>query len=483
MIPKLSKNLKHLWLIDIDGVTLKHNGYLRNGDEVLPGVKEFWDTIPEKDVIILLSARNEKYLDSTLNIFHTNNLRFDQAIFGLPHGERILINDIKPNEKLKTALAFNIVRNKGFDEETFNADIEVVNPPKISQKALNKAAKAESNARRAEAAAKKMEEAARRIEEGEIEIDIDNLKYAELYKDLFKDIVEYTKNIKDDNKFNQLVNKISSVHSETQLVGLSEPEDVTANARRKGITVDPIVENFILGAAGRIGTWDGDADNINNPIALRSIAKRKQMKACLETGRDFYYIDTGYFGNGKSKKYHRVTRNAMQWLGEIEDRPSDRWEETGEKLKKHTPGSKILICPPSQKALKYWDIDLSEWLEETINNIRNNTDREIIIRTKPTRTERITTNTMEQALADDVHCMVTFNSIAAVESLMNGKPVFTMGPNAAHHLSNQDLSNIENPFMPDQDQVYNLVKCLAYHQFTVPELRNGFAWAMLNGKA
>jgi len=471
MISNLSKNIKHLWLIEIDGTILKYNSLLRTNDKLLPGVKEFWQSIPSNDIIFLLSTRHEQYRDETLNFLSEQGLRFDHAIFGLPPGERILISNIKPNALFKNALAFDVLRNAGFDDNTFESNTTI-----ISQKDLKKLAKKEAQIQ-------KMEALAERIENAEQNIDIEDLNYSKEHRNLFSHIVDFVKNPKDVDDLELIINKLESMHSDIQLVGLSEPEDVTANARRKGITVDPIVENFVLGAAGRIGTWDGDADNINNPIALRSIAKRKQMKACLETGRDFYYIDTGYFGNGKSKKYHRVTRNAMQWLGEIEDRPSDRWEETGEKLKKHTPGSKILLCPPSQKALKYWDIDLSEWLEETINNIRNNTDREIIIRTKPTRTERITTNTMEQALADDVHCMVTFNSIAAVESLMNGKPVFTMGPNAAHHLSNQDLSNIENPFMPDQDQVYNLVKCLAYHQFTVPELRNGFAWAMLNGKA
>jgi len=86
---------------------------------------------------------------------------------------------------------------------------------------------------------------------------------------------------------------------------------------------------------------------------------------------------------------------------------------------------------------------------------------------------------MEMALADDVHCMVTYNSIAAVEALILGKPVFTMGPNAAEPLANTDLSKIEEPIMPKADRVRQLCCNLAYNQFTPGEMVDGTAWSML----
>jgi len=279
-----------------------------------------------------------------------------------------------------------------------------------------------------------------------------------------------------------IAKRLQEINGPTRLIGISEYSEVSDKAKQKGLTMDGIIESFVIGANGYVSTWD-NAENLNNPICLRSIAKRKQMKTCEATGRDYYYIDTGYFGNDKHKIYHRVTKNAMQWLGPIEDRPGDRLERIKIKVFKHSKGSKILICPPSEKAMKYWDLDLDVWMESTINEIKKHSDRPIEIRYKQPRHVRVNENTMKQALDDDVHCMVTFNSIAAVESLIYGKPVFTMGPNAAHHLANQDLSKIENPFMPDRDQVWKLLCCLSYHQFTVEEMRQGYAWAVLNEQA
>ena len=247
---------------------------------------------------------------------------------------------------------------------------------------------------------------------------------------------------------------------------------------------DKILENFVIGAQGAVGRMDIlDNTPTSVPVVLRGITKRKVMKRCIAEGRDYYYVDTGYFGNEKKKDYHRVTKNAMQYFLDLDpDCPDDRFIKTRTTLHKHTPGNKILICPPSDKAMKYWGLNVEEWLEETSTIIAQYSDREVVIRKKGTRSERVQIDTMEMALSRDVHCMVTFNSIAAVESLIYGKPVFTMGPNAASVLANKDLSRIDNPFMPDIDQVRNLCCNLAYQQFTVAEMRSGKAWAMLNGK-
>lgn len=122
--PLRLSRLGHTWLIDLDGVVLSHNGHLRGNDTLLPGARELWDQIPAADRIILLSAREPQHQPATLALLAAHGLRVDHVLFGLPHGERILINDAKPSG-LVTALALNLVRDAGL------ADIAVEISPDL----------------------------------------------------------------------------------------------------------------------------------------------------------------------------------------------------------------------------------------------------------------------------------------------------------------------------------------------------------------
>jgi hypothetical protein len=112
--------------------------------------------------------------------------------------------------------------------------------------------------------------------------------------------------------------------------------------------------------------------------------------------------------------------------------------------------------------------------------IQRHTDRPIEIRLKRSRHERFKENTMEEALANDVHCLVTYNSVSAAEAVMLGKPAITLGPNAAGVLCSQSLSEIENPRIPTYDEREAWLRHLSYSQFTFAEMSNGTAWRILN---
>ena len=244
---------------------------------------------------------------------------------------------------------------------------------------------------------------------------------------------------------------------------------------------DAILNNFLTGAQGVFaGSKNLEDIDITTPIVVRGIAKKKVMHKAIEDGRDFYYIDTGYFGNEKTKLYHRIVKNGLQFNLPIwKDCPDDRFMATSTQIRKKTPGRNILLCPPSQKALNYWDVNLETWILQTTETIKQYTDRPIVIREKANRQIRTNDDTMEMALSRDVHCLVTYNSIAAVEALILGKPVFTMGPNAAGPLANKELSRIEKPLMPVIDRVRELCCNLAYGQFTPAEMIDGIAWRTL----
>ena len=108
-------SLPHTWIFDIDGTIVKHNGYKIDGfDTFLEGAKDFLKSIPPKDMIIFLTARESKYRDMTETFLKSNGIRYDYIIFDSPKGERILINDDKPSG-LKMSYAINLNRDQNFD--------------------------------------------------------------------------------------------------------------------------------------------------------------------------------------------------------------------------------------------------------------------------------------------------------------------------------------------------------------------------------
>jgi histidinol phosphatase-like enzyme len=110
--------MKKTIFIDIDGTLVKHQGNMSNmflcDMEILPGVLEKlneWDAKGYK--IILTTGRKECLRKLTKKQLLKNGIFYDQLIMGLTRGERILINDIKPNNDMITASAIQINRDEG----------------------------------------------------------------------------------------------------------------------------------------------------------------------------------------------------------------------------------------------------------------------------------------------------------------------------------------------------------------------------------
>lgn len=90
--------LPKTWILDLDGTLIKHNGYKIDGyDTLLPGAKEYIDNISLEDYILILTSRTDEYKKNTLEFLTQNGIRYDEIIFNIPKGERILINDCKPS--------------------------------------------------------------------------------------------------------------------------------------------------------------------------------------------------------------------------------------------------------------------------------------------------------------------------------------------------------------------------------------------------
>ena len=131
----MSKN--KTWFLDIDGTMLKHrnniqigdsqdagtSGTENDGEQILPYVNDFLDTIPETDQIVLTTARKVEHREITEKALERFDIlkRVESIVYDVNSGPRILVNDIKPlgaednlyDEEVKTAYAINVNRNEG----------------------------------------------------------------------------------------------------------------------------------------------------------------------------------------------------------------------------------------------------------------------------------------------------------------------------------------------------------------------------------
>ncbi|NBH33404.1 hypothetical protein D3Z58_07500 [Clostridiaceae bacterium] len=104
--------LPKTWILDLDGTIVKHNGYKLDGkDTLLAGAKEYLDELPEEDRIVILTSREERYKEETLKFLMESGVRYDEILFGMPMGERIVVNDRKPSG-LSMAVAVNVERDR-----------------------------------------------------------------------------------------------------------------------------------------------------------------------------------------------------------------------------------------------------------------------------------------------------------------------------------------------------------------------------------
>lgn len=104
--------LPKTWIFDLDGTLLKHNGYkIDCRDTLLPGAREYVDSIPPEDRIVILTSRTDEYREMTVAFLKNSGIRYDEILFNMPMGERIVVNDRKPSG-IDMAVAVNTERDK-----------------------------------------------------------------------------------------------------------------------------------------------------------------------------------------------------------------------------------------------------------------------------------------------------------------------------------------------------------------------------------
>lgn len=109
------------WILDLDGTVVKHNGYKMDGyDTLLPGALEFFRSLSTDDRVVFITSRTPAQAEQTERFLRAQGILYHAIVYGVPFGERILVNDSKPSG-LRTAIAIETERNR-FMETHFVID-------------------------------------------------------------------------------------------------------------------------------------------------------------------------------------------------------------------------------------------------------------------------------------------------------------------------------------------------------------------------
>lgn len=213
------------------------------------------------------------------------------------------------------------------------------------------------------------------------------------------------------------------------------------------------------------------------------------IKYRREKKLDYYHIDHAYFWRGYARitgnknphncAWFRISKNCHA-LNEILDVDDSRWKKYfydyfgGYGKEYSRKGSKILFCPPSSHVLSLYN--QKNWIEETIHILKNHTDREIVIRTKPdtklNKNISPSTNTTLEEDLKDCWALVTHSSCAAITAQLMGIPTFSDVNSPTNPVSLSDYSRIENPYYPEDEIRMKWLNSLAYSQYSTNEIEN-----------
>jgi len=193
------------------------------------------------------------------------------------------------------------------------------------------------------------------------------------------------------------------------------------------------------------------------------------------SGRRWIYWDRGYFFRCYATWLPRGDNGGMyRWhigsfqLDRIIDAPPYRLEARRPPVKPwQARGKHIVVAKPSSTYCRFHEI--GGWLDRTIYELSLRTDRQLVVRDKESK----------RPLADDLngaHALVTHGSIAAVEAVILGTPVFVDKSSAAALVGLTNLEQIEHPVYPDREP---WLRALAHTQFSEQELTDGTMWRLL----
>ena len=229
---------------------------------------------------------------------------------------------------------------------------------------------------------------------------------------------------------------------------------------------------------------------IETPLLGRKITKNSI--------HDYYRIGVNGFLNNDGLFYNEqsIDINRLNLLkNNLEIPEFNGWKD-------HTKGNiLILLQLPGDASLR--GQRLSEWIIDTIKEIRSFTERTISVRFHPAMSDKGRaelfseigpllfenfknifwndgiTRTLIQDL-DDAGVCVSYSSGSCIDAVLHGVPCITIDEgNLTYPISSHRLENISNPKLASKDEINKWLTLLANSQWSEQEMISGLVWSKI----
>lgn len=241
-------------------------------------------------------------------------------------------------------------------------------------------------------------------------------------------------------------------------------------------------KSFVRSLARQIGkrepTWilRGDDCDPNMPVVLRNIVGNEKILAdkLTNTGQ-MWFVDSGYTNFLTEKKtWHRLVKDHIHHDIQNKSFPADRlgmFPAFPEAWR--TGGDTILVVENSAEYYKMLGISLQDWSYQIRKTLNRLTDKRIEFRAKTgTRKTRVSVYDTLKTDPDKYYCVISQNSVAAIESIWLGIPVITLGTHVSVPVARTSITDINDLY---RGPIGDWLCALSYCQFTEKEILDGTA--------
>jgi hypothetical protein len=211
---------------------------------------------------------------------------------------------------------------------------------------------------------------------------------------------------------------------------------------------------------------------------------RQIFDAYRATGRHVVFFDKGYTRGGSG--HFRVAVNAFQPLAYFQTgRPADRFDALDLELRPYKAGGRVILLDGASNKYALWQGfgDFVSWGARMVERIRTVSSLPIVYRPRPTHNAPVAVPGAELSTAplrEDfaaARVVVSWGGNIGWDAAVAGVPHFAAGDSIARPISETDWARLEEPYIPSDAARRQWCADVAYCQFTLDELADGYAWA------